>query len=272
MKETQLLGPAQPARAYSVRRLLPLAALFIAPAIVMAAPITGNLALSGHTTEVIAVNGTFIDFDFTGSVSGTPPIATSGTVDGSGSGQFDVGAASTGSFSALAGTVVNVHDLSLIQQPVGTFVGPGLPLTNFITFAAQPTWSISLTELLPGSFGTGGCGGAPAVGQTCTPTGSPFNLSNLTGNQVQVSFTFLGNANDGLGNITNVSGTFGATFSNTNLQAILAALSAGNAVVSTGSGTVFAASGVPEPGSISMMLLGSMLITSSVLYRRRQQR
>jgi len=256
-------------------KLLPLAVGMLIPSLSFAAAITGTLVLSGHGTEVIAVNGTMIDFDFSGTVSNTfPPIATSGTIDGNGdTALFDIAAASTGSFSgAMIGTTVTVHDLDSSQEPVGTTVGGILPLNNFITFASKPLWSLSMTELLPGVFTSAACtSGTPSAGQTCTPVGSPFNLTNLAGNQVNVSFAFMGLANDGQGNITGISGTFGTTFSNTNLEAIYSDIAAGQTIVTSGSATI-AATTIPEPGSTSTMLLGSGLIVSSLIYRRRRQR
>jgi len=245
------------------------------PVIVRADAITGNLALSSSGTQVIAVNGSIIDFNFTGTVSdGFPPVATSGTLSGSGSGNFDIGAASTGSFAGLVGSTVTVHNLDATQQPTGSTSGPGLPLTNFVTFSAQPGWSITLTQVLPGVFSSAACTGSSALGDTCTPTNSPFNLTNIAGNQVNVNFAFLGFANDGLGNLSDVSGTFGTTFSNTTLQNIIGAINSGQAVVTTASATVAAsaAAAIPEPSSSSMVLLGASLILLAAVGRSARAR
>ena len=238
-----------------------------------AAALNGNLSLSSHGTETIAVNGLDIDFDFSGTAStGFPPVVTSGTVDGTGdTGLFDVTAASNGSFGgALVGTTTTVHDLSATMQPTGSTSGPGLPLTSFITFTAQPGWNISLTEVLAGSDDHT-CNGTVA---TCTPAGSPFNLQNESGNQVLVGFAFLGTATDGSGNLSNVAGTFSTTFSDTNYQAILADLSAGESVVSSASATIGVTpiTTTPEPASIYMLLLGSALLIAPAAYRRHQRR
>ena len=189
-------------------------------------------------------------------------------------GFFDIGAASTGSFAPLTGTTVSVKDLSAAQQPTGSLVGPGLPYANFITFAAQPSWSITLTEVLPGVFSSASCGAAPAAGQTCTPLNSPFNMTNVAGAQVNVNFAFLGIANDGLGNLSSISGTFGTTFSSTNFQSILAAIQNGQAVVTTASGTLAAvATPIPEPGTSMLLgfaLIGFALFTRSARVRLRR--
>jgi hypothetical protein len=242
------------------------------PAMLRAAALDGNLSLSSHGTETIAVNGLDIDFDFSGTASNDfPPVVSSGTVDGTGdSGLFDITEASTGSFAGISGTTATVHDLSATMQPTGSTTGPGLPLTSFITFSAQPGWNITLTDLLAGTDNNT-CNGTVA---TCTPAGSPFNLQNEAGGQVLVGFAFLGTATDGSGNLSNVAGTFSTTFSDTTYQAILADLSAGESIVSSASATVGVTpiTATPEPASIYMLLLGSALLIASAAYRRAQRR
>jgi hypothetical protein len=245
------------------------------PMLLSAAALNGNLSLSAHGTQTIAVSGTNIDFDFSGTVSsGFPPVATSGTVDGTGdTGLFDISSGSNGSFGgALIGTTTTVHDLSATMEPAGSTTGPGLPLTSFITFTAMPGWNITLTELLAGSDNST-CNGTVA---TCSPAGSPFNLQNEAGGQVLVGFTFLGTATDGSGNLSNVAGTFSTTFSDTTYQAILADLNAGESVVSAATATIgvtpVIVTTTPEPASIYMLLLGCGLLMVSAAYRRHQRR
>ena len=257
---------------FGMARLLPIAAALTIPIIASASTIVGNLALSSSGSQVIAVDDHIIDFNFGGAVSSGFPPTSSDPLNPNGSGLFDVGLASTGSFAGIGGTVT-VHNLDSTQQPTGQTSGPGLPLSNFITFSARPTWSITLTQILPGVFSSVDCSATPAVGQTCSPPNSPFNLSNIGGDQVNVNFAFEGIANDGLGNLSNISGTFGTTFSNTSLQAVLAAIQAGDAVVTTASGTLAAvATPVPEPGSASSILLGCSLIGLAALGRSARAR
>lgn len=251
------------------------------PALLSAAALNGNLSLSSHGTETIAVNGSDIDFDFSGTAAGFPPVVTSGTVDGTGdSGLFDITAASTGSFgtgSPVAGTTVTVHDLDSSLEPVGTTVGAGLPLSTFITFTAEPDWNITLTEINAGDD-SNACDGSSV---SCTPAGSPFNLQNedsatQTSGNVLVGFSFLGTESDGAGDTSSVSGTFSTTFSGTSYQAILADLIAGDSIVSSASATIAVTpipiTSTPEPASIYLLLLGSALMMGSAAYRRHQRR
>jgi len=257
------------------------ATLFMAamagPIMLSAAALSGNLSLSSHGTETIAVNGTSIDFDFSGTEStGFPPVVTSGTVDGTGdSGLFDITAASTGSFGgAMIGTTTTVHDLSASMQPVGSTTGPGLPLGNFITFTAEPGWNITLTEVMPGTDDTA-CNGSS---EFCTPAGSPFNLQNetsatQTSGNVLVGFAFIGTETDGAGHTSNVSGSFSTTFADTSYQTILGDLSIGESVVSSANATIGVTpiGTTPEPASIYLLLIGSALLMGSAAYRRRHQ-
>jgi len=245
----------------------------LTPAFVFASGLVGNLSLSSSGTTTIAVNGLNIDFDYSGGVLGTFPPTATGAVDGSGdSGLFDITNASTQSFgvgTGLIGTQVTVHDLSEISEPTGSTSGPGLPLTSFITFAFKPTWSMTLTEILPGTDGSADCSNPSGI--HCTPTGTPFNLDNEAGGNVLVGFAFMGTASDGLGDISGVFGTFSTTFSNTTYQQILTDLNNGQAIVSSATATI-AVTTIPEPNSISLLLLGTGLLAVSVIYRRRHQR
>jgi flagellin-like hook-associated protein FlgL len=245
-----------------------LMAVLASPGLLSAGGLSGNLSLSSHGTETIAVNGTNIDFDFTGTDAGTPPIVTSGTVDGNGdTGLFDITGASTGSYAGITGTTVTVHDLDSTMEPVGSTTGSALPLTNFITFTAEPGWNITLTEILPGADSSA-CDGSTAY---CTPAGSPFNLQNEAGGQVLVGFAFMGTETDGAGDVSAVAGTFSTTFSNTNYQTILADLKASDAIVSSANATI-GVTPIPEPATIYQLLLGCGVLMGSIAYRRRQQR
>ncbi|MEO7145347.1 MAG: hypothetical protein ABI165_17770 [Bryobacteraceae bacterium] len=222
-----------------------------------ATALTGNLVL-GTPTDSIGVDLHNIDFNF------------SGSIDNNDTGSINVLGTSTGSF-ASAGSSVNIADLSSLVVPVGATVND----VNFITFPAQPTWSFTLTELLPGVYTSAACTAAPAPGQTCTPNiagGSPFNLTNNSTSTSTVSFSFLGTAQDSTTPTlkSNVQGIFSETFSNQNLQQLVSTVVGGGTIVTSYSGTV-TASTVPEPGPGSMVLLGAMLIAGSVIVRKRHQ-
>ena len=241
--------------------------LLFAPGLVSAATILNGSLATGSGSQNIAVNGTNIDFDFTGAVgigAGGAPVVTSGTVDGTGdSGIFGIASGTGNLFSLLGTTNTTVHDLNTVAEPTGTMVS----LANFITFAAKPTWSITLTEIESGIGNLANCAGGSG---TCTPTGSPFNLQNTSSSTVSASFAFLGTFIDTSGTYASesVTGTFGTTFSGTTVQAILAALSTGQAVASSGSGTL-SLQPVPEPGTLGMLGTGGFLLFGAMFGRRR---
>lgn len=241
-----------------------------------------NLAISG--IDAVAVNQQYIDFDYTGGGTVTnPPIAT-GPLDGTGAGPFGVTGSSNGSFGPAflpVNSQVQVHDLCRAGAGVcATPVTPGVSTTfnNFITFSAQPTWSVGLTLLQLGSGGLAGCAGAPGsglAGQTCSIPNSPFTLTNqgnpggaATG--VIVSFSFLGSITDGVS--TNpVTGNFSTTFSNTDLQTILAAINNNQAITTSDSGTLTIQSAVPEPSSLMFAGIGGLLVGLAAIRRRARQ-
>jgi len=257
--------------------------LFLAiPGFMMGSALTGTLALSGHGTQEVAVgfctgSSTVqcIDFDWTGTASGTPQVVVTGVVDGTGSsGVFDI----TNGFSAANGgtsTTVNVHDLASNLEPVG---GPGSSnLANFLTFNLD-AWSVILTQIQPGVDGTSQCGSALAAGsQICTPPGSAFNEQNscpvgvTSASQctVTISLSLAGTANDGSGHLSSMVGIFQTTFSGTTFQAINADIANGLDVVTSDSGTFnfVPTSAVPEPATFG--LIGAALFALGVVKSRR---
>ena len=260
------------------------ATLFMAglagPILLSAAGLSGNLSLSSFGTETVAVNGSDIDFDFSGTVSsGFPPLVTSGTVDGTGdSGLFEITNASNGSFGgAMIGTTTTVHDLSATMQPVGTTTSdPGSRSTSFITFTAVPGWNITLTEVNAGTDSTA-CNGSSGHSAHPPARRSIFKMRTAQlRHRVLVGFTFVGTATDGLGNTSSaVSGTFSTTFADTSYQAILADLfNAGDSIVSSAEATIGVTpiTAAPEPASIYLLLVGSAMMMGSAAYRRRQRR
>jgi len=224
--------------------------------------ITGNLHITGAGQVAI---------------SRTPPPGNVGIIDfqsdsvlpghdvnpaGDGTGRANIVSGSTGAFAGLAlGEKLVMRDINTTAVPVGV---TGLNYTDFLTFADQPDWSVTLTDLRAGIFNPIGCLGAAAPGQTCSLPGAPFNFINTGTNSSVVSAVFDGIAIDATDpsnpTRTNVTGTFEATFSNLNFQQLLA----GGAVTTSYSATITA---VPEP-STATMLIGALLVAGMVAGRR----
>lgn len=220
-----------------------------------ATPITGTLNVTG--VGPTNVTSTAIDF--------TTPV----NPFGDGFGLFNITGGSTGSFVPLAGTQASIRDLNAGVVPTGINVN----YTNFVTFAAQPTWSITLLQLLPGVFSSAQCSSPAAAGQSCTPgSSSPFNLINTSSSSSILTFSFIGSAVDSTtpGLPTDVQGVFTIPYSNLSYQQLLAAVSDGGTVGGSISASITATSpsAVPEPGTLSTALLGGLLIAASLVKRR----
>jgi hypothetical protein len=206
--------------------------------VAQAAPITGEANIAGNVTV------TFTSINFNPSFVNT------------------TGAMETGSFTGLTGGSI----MSLTGGPVtGPTNVPGF--ATFTTGVATPV-VFDLTMVSPGSGTLAGCASA-AVGNVCTPTGSPFTLIQLTSGTVVATLQLNGSAYTG----TAATGTTPTTavFSTQlvvpgTIPAVLAALQAGGVSGITYSAT-FAANPVPEPAS--MLLLGMGLVGAGLVARRK---
>jgi hypothetical protein len=278
----------RPLRRKFMKLIALFATLLAVPTIMLGTALNGGFDLNAGSGQQVAVGpcsanpaADCIDFDFSGAKStpatgsGLPPVATSGTVDGTGNTAIFTLASSF--MGDLAGSNVIVSDLSSSGEPTGVNVAD----FNFITFTGEP-WTIELTQIQAGSFGLSGCGGTGSSGQVCSPPGTPFNESNtsctmsMAGNalcSVGVNFNFVGIANDGSGNLSNVQGTFGTTFSATSLQQVNLAIGGGSDVVTSDSATLsfspIVTTTTPEP--VTSALVGAGLIGIGLLRRKCRQ-
>ena len=169
----------------------------------------------------------------------------------------------TGSFAGLTGGTI----MSLTGGP-----GTGaVNFPNFISFnlgVATPV-TFDLTDIAPG-VGTQAACASSVLGSTCTPNGSPFTLVQLTSGTVSESLQLNGIAYTGSA-ATGTSATRGVfstqTVINGNVPDIIAALNAGQTISGITYSASFAASPVPEPGS--MLLMGLGLAGAGLIARRK---
>lgn len=206
-----------------------------------ATPITGVLDISGS----VAVGATTIDW---------LPVGT-------GTGGFMIEPASSGFWSALAGTTGTAKDLDVSVQPVGSM----FLLPSYMTFAAMPNLSFDLTMIQPGVFSSAACGAPPAAGQNCTPPfpppKSPFNLTN-TAAGATASFSINGNVIQNGSNAGTFTGVYTTQFVGQNYQSLLAAIQGGGAVQASYSAN-FSVSEIPEPSTVSLAISGILLLVGA---------
>jgi hypothetical protein len=176
---------------------------------------------------------------------------------------FNINPADTqiGSFATLGGTSGSIDNIT--NPPDAT--GP-LDVPDFITFAAAPNITITLTYLLPGIDGAAGCADTPpAAGQVCTvdtPAQSPLNLQNTSSASSTASFGILGLEVDSLtADTIPVTGEFTLPFTYQNFQDLLATTFGGGTVTTSFSAQIATpdperVSPVPEPSTFIFMVVG----------------
>ena len=219
----------------------------------------GVMSLSSAVSGGVNVTGTRIDFFMPANLPPNPP----------GNGAFNAGVPTNIVFSGgnvTAAATGIISDLDTTPPfPVG-----GL---NFILFSGFPTLAFDVTGLGPGGPAQGainGCAGA-GIGVRCSPSigGGLFSPFVLTYNGVNtdVALSVLLNGRDATGSIqwkggftTQIPQLPGAA------QALLLS---GGIITNTWS---FTATGVPEPGTISILGSGLMLIGLAAWRKRKLSR
>jgi hypothetical protein len=164
---------------------------------------------------------------------------------------------------------LDAANVSSLVNPPDT--PPSFPPVAFISFNnLMINTVLELSSFPLGINGAAGCAlPTPMAGQLCTPPNSPFNLQNLSATSSIVSFKMGGPTLNGNG--ANWTGTFNAPFNNIPYQTILANLSATGFVQQGFTGQI-TLTPIPEPGSLSFLLLGSGMIVSATLLRRLSRR
>jgi len=223
--------------------------------IATATPITGVLNIAGGVT----VTATSIDFLPLGGGTGTA-AADAFT--------------NTGSFVVLNTGNPGAPATGAIKDLLGGPVVGAISLANFLSgFALAPNIAFDLTFINPGIYTPASCGAAPAVGQTCTPPGSPFNLSNISSGGSISAIASIGLAgtvrNTTTGEVSAFTGTLSTQVDRTSYQAILAQLSAPGGSFSTSYSGSFTVTAIPEPATLGLM--GFALLGLGIFQRRRSR-
>jgi hypothetical protein len=172
-------------------------------------------------------------------------------------------AAQQGGFTALEGTTGGIDNITNPPDATGVLA---VPVPDFITFAAAPNITITLTDVLPGIDGAAGCTDTPpAAGQVCTPdlpVQSPLNLQNTSSTSSTASFAILGFEVDSItGDTIPITGEFTLPFTGQNFQELLATTVGDDGTVTTSFSAQFATIGpvtgtVPEPAEVPYLLVG----------------
>jgi hypothetical protein len=166
-----------------------------------------------------------------------------------------IGATSTGAFASLSGTTATLQNLNNAVDPVGTLFS----VPDFLTITGHPELGFDLTFIPAGMFGAPACAAAPAIGQTCTLPGSPFNFLNTPSGAV-MWFSGEGTAADTATlQQTAFDATFTTEFGGQFYQNLFATIASGGTVNASYSvefaAGPFGSGSAPEPGTLALLVL-----------------
>ena len=229
--------------------------------------INGNITVSNFGTNGCASAGGCITWT-------DPPNTSANRAD------IAAGATLTGVFATITGFSGNDQaSISNLTNPPDVVDGAGYAPQLFMSFCATTACVPAVTTTLlsnfiaAGIYSSGSCGTLPAlIGQTCTPNGSLFSFVNNPGGgpggQANATWVINGVTNDGASTWTSI---FTSQF-NVPYQSVLQSLSTNGFVTNTYSATftVTQNSGVPEAGTMSLLGLGLVLV--STLARRKARK
>jgi hypothetical protein len=225
--------------------------LFLTAAVPSFATVVGNLNTGGNGT--VTVTPTAITFTENDSSGGSTEVATGTTLTYAGSPALAVG---------------QPIDINMGAPITAATLAAGVP----VTFPDEPSLSITLDSFGPGSSTP--CSSAITVGESCSPelSASPVILSPIilteTATGTSAALAFAGTATDGSG-VSDVTGNFSATITGKDPEQ----LSSLSSFTTTSSGTfvITATSTVPEPRSISLVLLAGLLMGIVVMRRKKSE-
>ena len=224
----------------------------------LSAALTAVLTVASASSEAKVVSG---ELDLTGAVIFTSTLVDFTPAFG-GSGRASIVDGSSGTFAPLIQSTAIIQDIPL-PPPGG--------ILDAITFPAAPLLHFNATSVDPGIFGSAQCALAPAVGQTCTVPGSPFNLTN-TREGSTLSFELNGNfvdLSDGKADPTPYHGIATAQFIGRSYQQVLASIDGGQGVTTSYSASFAPSVVVPEASSV--VVLGTGLVVVGALGWRRSR-
>ena len=224
-------------------------------------PAAAAILLLGYSqADAALIDG---ELNITGSVI-VDALNIDWTPPGTGVGDFTVDPfVQSGFFTTIAGSAGTSADLFLPAAPVGVPIS----IPDFLTFAADPSLSFTLTFITPGPFSSAECFDAPAAGQVCSFPGSPFGLTNPSATSSSVELVLLGTVSDGSSSPpSNFRGTYTAQF-NQPYQDLLDTVFVQNGSVANTYSATFTVSSIPEPTSVVLFGLG--LVGLVALRRRR---